>query len=59
MLVFVDDAAESVAAADVHAGETVRIGSRWRDRAQGRSLTYRLVGTVLVVVELELVQVVA
>ena len=56
MSVFVDDAAEPVAAADVQPGETLGIGDRRRDRAQRRGLTHRLVGTVFVVVELELAQ---
>jgi hypothetical protein len=56
MSVFVDDAAEPVAGADVQAGETLGIGDRSRDGAQRRGLSHRLVGTVLVVVELELAQ---
>ena len=59
MSVHVDDAAETVVPADVQVRETPGIGDWFGDRAQRCGLMHRLVGSVFVVVEFELVQAVA
>ena len=56
MLVFVEDAAEAVASADIEARDLLRVGHRFGKRAQGRSTLEGSVGPVLVVEVLELPQ---
>lgn len=56
MLVFVEDAAEAVASADIEARDLLRVGHRFGKRAQGRSTLAGSVGPVLVVEVLELPQ---
>jgi hypothetical protein len=56
VLIFVEDAAEAVASGDAEAGEFVRCGDRRGHGAQRSGVGDALVGSVLVVVGLELAQ---
>jgi len=59
MSILVDHAAEAVAAAYVQVGDSVLVGDRLGDCPQRSRLVHGLVGSVLVVVGLELAQGVA
>src|SRR5258707_516314 len=56
VLVLVEDAAELIVSSDVEVGESVRLGYRLGQRAQGRCSVERAVGPVLVVKGLVLVE---